>query len=46
MKSAFAPFDRRLRLIDMQIKPAFAALRAEAGSSPVPYDRLVAPFTG
>ena len=28
MKSAFAPFDRRLRLIDMQIKPAFATGRA------------------
>ena len=46
MKSAFAPFDRRLRLIDTQIKPSFAALRAEAGLEPVPHDRLIAPFTG
>jgi len=46
MKSAFAPFDRRLRLIDTQIKPSFAALRAEAGLEPVPHDRLITPFTG
>jgi adenosine deaminase len=46
MKSAFAAFDRRLRLIDTQIKPSFAALRAEAGLEPVPHDRLIAPFTG
>jgi adenosine deaminase len=30
MKSAFWPFDERLRLINGQIKPGFAALRAEA----------------
>ena len=46
MKSAFWPFDERLRLINGQIKPGFAALRAEAGLEPVPDDRLIAPFTG
>ena len=30
MKSAFWPFDDRLRIINGQIKPGFAALRAEA----------------
>lgn len=30
MKSAFWPFDERLRMINGQIKPGFAALRAEA----------------
>jgi adenosine deaminase len=30
MKSAFWPFDQRLRIIDGQIRPGFAALRAEA----------------
>jgi hypothetical protein len=30
MKSAFWPFDERLRIINGQIKPGFAALRAEA----------------
>ncbi|MGH9063069.1 MAG: adenosine deaminase [Acidimicrobiales bacterium] len=30
MKSAFAPFDQRLRLINERIKPGFAALRATA----------------
>jgi len=34
MKSAFWPFDKRLRLIDEKIKPGYAALRAaELGSS-------------
>jgi adenosine deaminase len=32
MKSAFAPFDERLRLINTVIKPGFAAARASAGS--------------
>jgi adenosine deaminase len=30
MKSAFWPFDERLRIINGQLKPGFAALRAEA----------------
>ena len=30
MKSSFWPFDRRLRIIDEQIKPGFAALKASA----------------
>jgi adenosine deaminase len=30
MKSAFWPFDQRLRIIEGQIKPGFSALRAEA----------------
>ena len=29
MKSAFWPFDQRLRIIEGQIKPGFSALRAE-----------------
>ena len=29
MKSAFAPFDERLRLINGRIKPAYALLKAE-----------------
>ncbi len=29
MKSAFAPFDERLRLINTVIKPGFAAARAQ-----------------
>jgi adenosine deaminase len=29
MKSAFWPFDQRLRIIEGQIKPGYAALRAE-----------------
>jgi adenosine deaminase len=34
MKSAFAPFDQRLRLINERIKPGFAALRAaEVGTT-------------
>jgi adenosine deaminase len=33
MKSAFAPFDERLRLINQVIKPGYAALRAEAGAA-------------
>ncbi len=28
MKSAFAPFDERLRIINERIKPAYALLRA------------------
>jgi adenosine deaminase len=30
MKSAFWPFDRRLRIIDQQIKPGYAALRTSS----------------
>lgn len=33
MKSAFAPFDQRLEVINETIKPRFAALRATAGAS-------------
>ena len=33
MKSGFAPFDERLRLINEVIKPGFAALRAEPASA-------------
>ena len=29
MKSAFAPFDERLRIINERIKPGYALLRAE-----------------
>jgi adenosine deaminase len=29
MKSAFAPFDERLRIINERIKPLYAVLRAE-----------------
>jgi adenosine deaminase len=29
-KSAFWPFDQRLRIINEQIKPGFAALKAES----------------
>jgi adenosine deaminase len=43
MKSAFWPFEGRLRIINGQIKPGFAALRAEAGLDPVPNDRLIGP---
>jgi adenosine deaminase len=32
MKSAFAPFDERLRLINLKIKPGFAAIRPASGS--------------
>jgi hypothetical protein len=32
MKSAFAPFDERLRLIDEVIKPRYAELDAAGGS--------------
>jgi hypothetical protein len=46
MKSAFWPFDGRLRIINAQIKPGFAALRAEAGLDPRPGDQLVAPTRG
>jgi hypothetical protein len=31
MKSAFAPFDERLRLINTVIKPGFATARAASG---------------
>ena len=37
MKSAFAPFDERLRLINTVIKPGFATARA-TGSFQVPPD--------
>jgi len=30
MKSAFAPFDERLRLINTVIKPGFAAAKAKS----------------
>ena len=30
MKSAFAPFDERLRIINERIKPAYALLKADA----------------
>src|ERR671925_258499 len=33
MKSAFWPFDGRLRIINEQIKPGYAALRAEAAAA-------------
>jgi adenosine deaminase len=33
MKSAFWPFDGRLQIINQQIKPGFAALRAEQGAA-------------
>jgi adenosine deaminase len=33
MKSAFWPFDGRLKIINQQIKPGFAALRAEQGAA-------------
>jgi adenosine deaminase len=46
MKSAFWPFDERLRLIDGQIKPGFAALRTEAGLDARPGEHLVAPSHG
>ena len=32
MKSAFWPFDGRLRIINEQIKPGFALLRADAAA--------------
>jgi len=47
MKSAFAPFDERLRLINTVIKPGFAAARAasdarfEAGRLPLPDEYAV-----
>jgi adenosine deaminase len=46
MKSAFWPFEGRLRIISTQIKPGFAALRAEAGLEPRSGDQLVAPSRG
>ena len=33
MKSAFCPFDNRLRIINEQIKPGYARLRAEAAAA-------------
>ena len=39
MKSAFAPFDERLRLINTVIKPGFATARAPS-SFQVPPDLL------
>ena len=33
MKSAFIPFDRRLRIINEQVKPGYASLRAEAAAA-------------
>jgi hypothetical protein len=35
MKSAFWPFDGRLRVINEQIKPGFASLRAEAAAAEI-----------
>jgi hypothetical protein len=35
MKSAFWPFDGRLRIINEQIKPAFAQLRAESAAAEI-----------
>jgi adenosine deaminase len=36
MKSAFAPFDERLRLINGRIKPGYALLKAEHVAVSVP----------
>jgi adenosine deaminase len=33
MKSAFWPFDGRLRIINEQVKPGFARLRGEAAAA-------------
>jgi adenosine deaminase len=33
MKSAFIPFDARLRIINEQVKPGYARLRAEASAA-------------
>jgi adenosine deaminase len=33
VKSAFWPFDGRLRIINEQVKPGFAQLRAEAAAA-------------
>jgi hypothetical protein len=35
MKSAFLPFDGRLRIINEQIKPGYAHLRAEAAAAEI-----------
>lgn len=43
MKSAFWPFDDRLRIINTIIKPGFARLRAELGLAPRRSDALIAP---
>jgi adenosine deaminase len=34
MKSAFAPFDERLKIINLKIKPGFAAVRPAAAAAP------------
>ena len=36
MKSSFWPFDKRLRIINEQIKPGYAALKAAALGSTLP----------
>ncbi|MEZ5232229.1 MAG: adenosine deaminase [Acidimicrobiales bacterium] len=47
MKSSFWPFDERLRIINTQIKPGFARLRAEEDVFSVrPSNQLVAPHGG
>jgi adenosine deaminase len=33
VKSAFVPFDARLRIINEQVKPGYARLRAEAAAA-------------
>ena len=43
MKSAFWPFGGRLNIINHQIKPGFAALRAEAGAAVNTADTLISP---
>jgi hypothetical protein len=34
MKSAFAPFDERLKIINLKIKPGFAAVRPAPAAAP------------
>ena len=47
MKSSFWPFDQRLQIINRQIKPGFARLRAEEDVFSVrPSNQLVAPHGG
>ena len=43
MKSAFWPFDDRLRIINTIIKPGFASLRADLGLPPRGSNQLLAP---